>query len=127
MSEVKLSAALPKGDSDGLGPMVSDAIGEPETVHTLLILVDTKKIVTDVDTDESIPVLRIRRAEVIRGGDIKDAKRLIRRAIEKRTGQATLDLEVETELEAMFRSMDLKEDEQPKPIGGNNDGDEDQA
>lgn len=124
MSEVKLSATLPKGDSDGLGPMVKDAIGEPETVHTLLILVDTKKIITDIDTDESIPVLRIRRAEVIRGGDIKDAERLIRRAIERRTGQIQLDLEVETELEQMFKNIDLKGNEQPKPIGHDDEEDE---
>lgn len=115
MSEIKIAAALPKGEADGLGTIVRAAITEPETVHTIILLVDTKKTTTDIDTGDVVPTLRIRRAEAVTGSDIRDANRLIRRAVEKRTGQATLDIEVEDELEQMFRAMDLKQDaEQPE-------------
>ena len=124
MSAVNLSSALPKGEANGLGPMVKDAISEPDGVHTLILLVNTKKIVTDCDDGSSMPVLRILRAEVVRGGDLKDTKRLIRRAVERRTGQAQLDLEVEDELEQMFKAIDLQAEEEDQTSGDTDKSDD---
>lgn len=110
MADILLSAKLPSGEGNGLGPLVRQAISEPETVHTAIVLLTTKKIVRDVDEDSTIPVMRILRAEVVSSaGDLRDAERLVRRALERRTGQPTLDFEQEAELEAAFRQLDLKE------------------
>lgn len=128
MSEITLSGRLPKGDANGLGPLARSLIQEPEKVHAILVLVDCTKIVTEVDTGETIPVARIRRAEAIRPSDIKEAQRLIRRAWEERNGDTVLPMELEDDIEAMFKGVDLssasgllEEPPQPNTAGDGDD------
>jgi hypothetical protein len=113
MTEISLSGALPRGDANGLGVIVKSLIRDPEKIHALMVLVDTTKLVTHVDTGECIPVLRIRRAEVIRDQDLKEAERLIRRSWEDRNGDTVLPLEMEDDLKLIFDSV--TEPEPPKP------------
>jgi hypothetical protein len=103
--EISLSGALPKGDANGLAPIVRSLIRDPERIHALVVLVDTSKLVTHVDTGETVPVLRVRRIEVILGSDLKEAQRLIRRSWEARSGSGTLPLELEIDLEQIFAGL----------------------
>jgi hypothetical protein len=114
MSEISLSGALPRGDANGLAPIVKSLIRDPERVHALVVLVDTTKLVTHVDSGETIPVLRIRRAEVIRDADMKEAERLIRRAWEQRNGDTVLPMEMEDDLKQIFDSVTEPEPEIPE-------------
>jgi hypothetical protein len=125
MTEISLSGALPRGDANGLAPIVKSLIRDPEHVHALLVLADTTKLVTHVDTGETIPVLRIRRIEVIRDADMKEAERLIRRSWEQRNGDTVLPLEMEDDLKLIFDSVTEPEPEKPEqPAGDEEEGDE---
>ena len=95
---------------------------DPHKVHVLIALVDSSRIVTDTDTDDSSPVVRIRRVEVVQKQDLKEAERLLRRALEARTGQTMLDLELEDELSGIFKDLDLNSDEdETEPAQDDND------
>jgi hypothetical protein len=54
-----LSGALPKGDANGLGPIVRTLIDEPHRYHVLMAIVDCAKVTTNNDTGEIIPTARI--------------------------------------------------------------------
>ena len=114
MSEISLSGALPKGDANGLGPIVKSLIRDPEKVHALVILADCNKLVTHVDSGETVPVLRIRRAEVIRDQDLKEAERLVRRSWEERNGEMVLPLEMEIDLKSIFDAVVEPEPQRPE-------------
>lgn len=126
MTEISLSGKLPRGDANGLGPLARALIQEPEQIHAVIILLDCTKIVTEVDTGETIPVARIRRAEAIRPADMREAQRLIRRAWEQRSGDTVLPMELEDDIEAMFKGIDLStatglltgDDKNPTEEGG---------
>lgn len=106
MSEIKLAGALPKGTANGLGTIVMDLVQEPERLQVVLAIVDCKELTTDTDTGEVVPTMRIRRIEAITGHDKAAARRLIQRAIERRTGRAELPFEVEEDLAGAFGGMD---------------------
>src|SRR6516165_10101284 len=121
--DISLSGALPRGDGNGLGPIVKSLIREPERLHALLVIADCTKLVTHVDTGECVPVLRIRRVEVILDGDLPEAERLVRRAWEQRSGDTVLPLEMEDDLQAIFESVTEPEPEIPEEPAGPDDGD----
>lgn len=102
MSEIKLAGALPRGHANGLGPIVMDLINHPDRYKVALVIIDCKKVETDTDTGEIIPTARIRRVEAITGSDRETARRLMQRALEKRTGSPVLPLDIEDEIEAAF-------------------------
>jgi hypothetical protein len=98
----KLSGSLPKGDSNGLDALARRLIDDPQQVHVVVALVDCKKISTDCDTGDIEPTARIRRVEPI-GGDDKDlAAKMLRRALELRTGKAVLPFDLEEDLRSIF-------------------------
>lgn len=107
MSEIKLSAKLPAGDANGLAKITGQLVKEPHKVHVLIALVDSNKTTTDHDTGDVVPVVRIRRIEVVRKQDLTEAERLVRRALEERTGETVLDLELEDEIADAFRGIDF--------------------
>jgi hypothetical protein len=116
MGEISLSARLPKGDANGLSEIARSLIQEPEKVHAVILLLDCKKIVTDVDNGETVPVARIRRCEAIRESDLREAQKLIRRAWEGRCGGEVLPIELEDDLQAIFKGIDVNvAAEQEKP------------
>jgi hypothetical protein len=126
MAEISLSGKLPRGDANGLSPIVRSLIAEPEKVHALVLLVDCVRITTETETGETIPTMRIRRAEVISHADLKEAQRLIRRGWEKRAGDTVLPIELEDDLTTIFKGIDLTT-EPEKPRKDAEEGGEDGA
>lgn len=102
----RMGSALPKGDANGLGVITTDLIQHPHRYHVVLAIVDCKSITTDNDTGEVVPTARVRRIEVVDPADLKTAEKLIRRALERRSGTTVLPLELEDELTAAFANVD---------------------
>ncbi len=107
MSEIKLSSKLPGGDANGIARIAGELVKTPHKVQVLIALVDSQKSIADHDTGDVIPVVRIRRVEVVHRADLQEAERLLRRALELRTGQVTLDIELEDEISSIFKDIDL--------------------
>jgi len=97
---------LPKGDADGTGAIIRDLIDQPHRYHVLLSVVDCSKVTTDHDTGEHVPTIRVRRVEVVAREDLPVAEKLIRRALELRSGTTVLPLEIEDEITAAFSGVD---------------------
>lgn len=102
----KLTGSLPQGDSNGLDAIARRLIDEPREVHVVIALVDSKKTTTDNDTGAIEPTARIRRIEPIEGDDKELAAKMLRRALERRTGQAVLPFDLEEDLRSVFRDVD---------------------
>lgn len=102
----KLSPALPKGDGNGLDSIARQLVDNPHELHVVIAIVDCKMSKTDHDTDEREPTARLRRIEVIEGNDKTVAQQMMRRALETRTGQTVLPLDLEDELRAAFGDID---------------------
>lgn len=118
----KFDSRLPAGDGDGLAPITGRLLSQPDTMHVVIGICDCRKTVTDHDRHEAVPVVRIRRIEVIRrADDLPVAEKLMRRALEARSGQTVLPLDIEDELSQAFAAV---EDEDEDASGGNGGGGE---
>lgn len=96
----KISGTLPGGDGNGLVAIMADLISDPKKMHVAICIVDGKKITTDADTGETVPTARVRRIEVIQDrGDQEVLRRLMRRALDQRTGREGLPYDLEAEIE----------------------------
>jgi hypothetical protein len=102
----RLAGNLPKGESNGLQALARQLVDTPEKVHAVLLLVDCKKISTDIDSGDIEPTARIRRVEAVLAEDYPVAQRMIRRALEKRTGKTVLPYDLEQDLHNAFGSSD---------------------
>ena len=101
-----LSSSLPQGEANGLTAISRELVENPHKVHVVLALVDCRKVVTDADTGDVQPTARIRRIEVVGGGqDNKVAQRMLRRALEERTGATVLPFDLEEDLRAAFGGL----------------------
>jgi hypothetical protein len=99
---VKLASGLPSGDANGLGALVNALAEDPRGLRVVLAIVDCKKIETNTDTGEVVPVARVRRIEALLPEDKPLAERLLRRALEARTGRTVLPITLEDEVAAAF-------------------------
>lgn len=104
-SPVKLAAALPSGDANGLSAIVPQLVDDPTTLRVIIAIVDTKELKTIIETGEIVPVARIRRIEAMPAQDMRAAKSLFRRAHEHRTGRTALPIEVEDEIQLAFDTI----------------------
>ncbi len=102
----KLASNLPGGDANGLTAIARQLIDAPHDVHVVVALVDCKKTTTDNDSGEIIPTARVRRIEVIDDQDKDLAQKMLRRALERRTGKAVLPFDLEEDLRAAFGNVD---------------------
>lgn len=102
----KLTGSLPKGESNGLDAVARQLIDKPHEIQVLVLLVDCKKITTDLDTGDVEPTARIRRIEAIEGADREQAAKLLRRRFEQRTGKAVLPFDLEEDLRSVFVDVD---------------------
>jgi hypothetical protein len=102
----KLSSALPGGDGNGLAAIARHLIDAPHEVHVAIALVDCCRLTTDTDSGEVEPTARVRRIEVIDGVDKELAQTMMRRALEERTGQTVLPMDLEEDLRAAFGNVD---------------------
>lgn len=115
MPDVKRNALLPKGEENGLAAIARELVNEgtgraAKRFRAVIAIVDCKRVNVDSDTGDEVATVRVRRAEVVLGADLPEAEKLIRRALEFRTGQATLPLELEDELEQAFKEMQIDPD-----------------
>lgn len=120
----KISGNLPKGDANGIGPIVQELVDQPHRFHVLLAIVDCSKISTNNDTGEVVPTARVRRVEVVLPPDLKTAEKLMRRALESRSGRSVLPMELEDEITMAFGRVDPRTGE---IFGDDEDGSESQA
>lgn len=102
----KLASSLPGGDANGLTAIARGLIDNPHEIHVVVALVDCKRTTTDNDTGEIVPTARIRRVEVIGGADKDLAAKMMRRALESRTGKTVLPFDLEEDLRAAFGGID---------------------
>ena len=102
----KLSSSLPSGDGNGLASIGRQLIDNPQQLHVAIALVDCKSKTIDTDSGEAIPTARVRRIEIVSASDIDVAQQIMRRALEERTGQTVLPLDLEDELRAAFGDID---------------------
>lgn len=101
----RLSSGLPKGEANGLAALDRELIDNPGKVHVVIALIDCRKVTTDFDSGDIEPVARIRRIEAIRE-DSGVASRMLRRALEVRTGKTVLPFDLEEDLRAAFGGID---------------------
>jgi len=106
-SEVKTNALMPSGQTNGLDSIASELVAEakgeiPSRLRAVIALVDAKRANVDKDSGAWTVTVRFRRVEVLLPSDLPEAEKLIRRALEKRSGQTVLSLELEQDLESAF-------------------------
>lgn len=102
----KLVGSLPKGEGNGLDAIAAALIDNPREVHVVIALVDCKKVTTDHDSGEVEPTARIRRVEAIEEADRDVAAKMMRRALERRTGKTVLPFDLEEDLRSAFGRID---------------------
>ena len=83
----KLASKLP--DDHGLTNRL--LTGDPEATHLIIGIVDVKQLLTDVDTGDVEPTVRVLNVEIVNTADGADAQLMLKRALEKRTGRSVLD------------------------------------
>jgi hypothetical protein len=131
MPDVKNTAVLPKGDGNGLadiaGALVAEALNAaPLRLRAVIAIVAPRRVTVDAKTGDEIATVEFRRVEVLLPGDLDAAEKLLRRALEARSGQTTLDLELEDEITKMFADManpDSPDD--PADVPAEGDGEDD--
>lgn len=108
---VSMSGRLPGGDGNGLiavAPQMTDP-GD-DSVFVCISIVDCKSVKVDKDTGERLPVARTRRIEVILNGeDMRVARRLMERALQRRTGHETLPYDLTAEIDEAFSSEKMED------------------
>jgi uncharacterized membrane protein YkoI len=102
----KIASTLPGGDANGLVAIARALIDTPHDVHVVVALVDCKKTTVDNDSGEVVPTARVRRIEVITEADRELAAKMLRRALEKRTGKTVLPFDLEEDMRAAFGNID---------------------
>jgi hypothetical protein len=110
MAAIKKQALMPGGDENGLLDIAPALVAEganrsPKRLRAVLGIVDCKRVGIESDTGEEIATVRFRRVEVLLGDDLGAAEKLIRRALEARSGQTTLPLELEDDIRQAFKDM----------------------
>lgn len=120
----KLDSRLPDGNRNGLDSAASELVERPDELRVAIVLLDCRRTVHDHAAGEVIPVVRLRRIEVIRrADDLAASERLMRRALEDRSGQSVLPLDVEDELSAAFRQIEVELAAGQQQDGEGDDGD----
>ena len=117
MPDVRTNALMPSGETNGLAAiateLVKEARGEtPDRLRAVIALIDARRAYVDKDSGEWTVTVRFRRVEVLLPGDLPEAEKLLRRALEKRSGSTVLPMELEDDLESAFAGLDLS---QPDP------------
>lgn len=91
----RLSPGLPEGDH-GLERITGRLVRQPEQVQVAIVLLDTIKLTTNVDSGDVSPTVRIRAIEPFNAAS-DEAERLrsmLRAAYEERTGQGELPFDM---------------------------------
>jgi hypothetical protein len=105
MPDIKGTALLPKGEANGLIEMADELVKEPNRLRAALVIYDAKRGTEDYDQHDTIVTVRVRRWENLLPADLGRAEELLRRALEARSGQTVLELELEDEIRKAFEAM----------------------
>lgn len=105
MTNVNTRALLPKGEPNGLAAVADHLLKDPLRLRAALMVFDLKRGTTEYDQDDTLVTVRIRRVELLLPQDLNAAEVMIRRALEDRSGQTTLELELEDEIRKAFEEM----------------------
>lgn len=110
MPDVKRNAILPTGEENGLASIAQHLVAEgahrsPKRLRAVIGIIDSRRVNIDGDTGEELATVRFRRVEVLLISDLAQAEKLIRRALEHRSGETTLPLELEDEIRQAFDDM----------------------
>jgi len=89
---MKLAATLPKG---GLAHIADDLVKNPVKRHIVIGVIDVAKLTTNMDSGDVDPTIRFIECERVTDADSELAQKLARRAVEERTGQMTLPIDME--------------------------------
>jgi hypothetical protein len=123
--DVKTNAVLPKGETNGLadiaGALVAEGLGRsPIKLRAVIAIVATRRVAVDAKTGDELATVEFRRVEVLLPTDLGAAEKLLRRALESRSGQTTLELELEDEIRTTFDQMANPDspDDPPEPGDG---------
>lgn len=111
MPDVKNLAILPKGDHNGLSAVADQLVKDPLRLRAALVVFDLKRGTEDYDARDTVATVRIRRVELVLPGDMDAVQKMIRRALEFRSGLDVLPIDAEDELEEVFRQMALDPDD----------------
>jgi len=129
MPDIKANALMPKGETNGLATIAGQLVAEglnrkPRKLHAVIALVDVRRVATDADTGDELATIRFRRVELLLDDDLPEAERLIRRALEHRTGQTVLPLDLEDDLKSAFEGFDVDVPEGDGHDAGDDEHDE---
>jgi hypothetical protein len=103
MGDITVSGKLPSGDGNGLVAILSELVRDDQQVFVAVALIDGKRVVIDKDSGSKVPQARIRRIEVILEPEDKVVcRRLLERALDKRTGRESLPYDLQAELDEAF-------------------------
>lgn len=99
----RLSSALPKDPTkNGLEAIAHDLLEDPLRRHLVVAVVDCSKITEDTATGAREATVRVLRIEQVHPDDRSEAERLVRRALEYRSGQSVLPIDIEKDLTSWF-------------------------
>jgi len=105
MPDVKGTALLPKGEANAFVAFADELLKDPRRKRAALIIFDCKRGTEDYDQGDTVITIRVRRAEMLLASDLPAAEKLIRRAAEARNDQPVLPLDVEDEIQQVFKEM----------------------
>jgi hypothetical protein len=117
---ISMSGKLPGGDGNGLTAVESRMIDDSNELFVAIAIIDCSKVTINKDTGERTATARARRIEVVLDGeDMRVARRLMMRALDRRTGREALPYSLEEELDSAFGSEDADDyREEPGTTGG---------
>lgn len=107
MAKVKIGSKLPDGESNGLVAVHGQLVDNPGDLVVCIVMLDTEKIETILDTGEVIPTARVRHIEaVLDRADARELGRLLMRERERRLGATVLPLDLEQSLRSAVGMFD---------------------
>lgn len=99
----RLASALPKDpEQNGLYAIAHDLLGDPLRRRVVIAVVDCSRFTVDTETGAREPTVRVRRIEQVNPDDMNEAERLVRRALEYRSGETVLPIDIEKDLTEWF-------------------------
>jgi hypothetical protein len=105
---VRFSGKLPEGDRNGLAAIAPALVNSPDDTHVAIVVLQTTHLSTDIKGGGTTPTVALVAIEPItQSTDAKEVERLLRRQLERRTGQTEIPIELERELEALAADIDL--------------------
>lgn len=128
MPDVKRGALLPTGEENGLADVASQLVAQgtgraPHRLYAVIGIVDARRVAVDADSGAEVATVRFRRVEVLLPADLAAAEKLLRRALESRSGQTTLPLDLEDQIREAFSEM-LDPESPDDPADADDQGDE---